>query len=615
MREEAALGRTLSTVDLWTGEGTGAFNSWNDTLELGRRKDGSFSLRLRRRGIEEPYVCTLYRSRPRTPQRLLDELQRGVADGAGEQLYRDFTSGDLLNMLAALIDFDPTLARDTLRILAGQVSEGHVGDSHRDATHDWSVEVRDECSTPMKTLLLHPLWNHLCCGDRYWDVLERCDRCGSPGKQSWFRVSFEEAMVLRHAGETGWTGPLTRPWKARPGTPPKNEDRSMTHFATTNPRPVRITSESVWEGHPDKVCDYIADSILDAYLAEDPHSRVACEVLCKCNLVVVAGEVSSLARIDYERVVREAIGQIGYTNPAESFSAESVQILLAMTRQSAEIGRAVDGADAGSPGNQGAGDQGIMFGYATDETPELMPLPIVLAHALTKGLAEDRRARVVDWLRPDAKAQVSVVYDNGRPSRVSHVLVSTQHTQHSSEADVRAYVCETLASRALGRWFDSRITFIVNPSGSFTEGGPSADCGVTGRKIIVDSYGGVGRHGGGAFSGKDPSKVDRSGAYFCRSVARALVTSGIAQRAELQVSYAIGQAAPLSLKVGTFGTGDEEAVTRFVEQFDFRPGEIIRQLDLLRPIYRSTTNYGHFGRPGLPWESAKAPEGAARQDV
>jgi S-adenosylmethionine synthetase len=380
----------------------------------------------------------------------------------------------------------------------------------------------------------------------------------------------------------------------------------MTHHAARNHQPVTITSESVSEGHPDKVCDYIADSILDAYLAQDAHSRVACEVLCKCNLVVVAGEVSSLARIDYEQVVREAIDQIGYTDPAESFSAESVQILLAMTRQSAEIGRAVDGANTGSPENQGAGDQGIMFGYATDETPELMPLPIVLAHALTKGLADDRRAGVVDWLRPDAKAQVSVVYEEGRPSRVSHVLVSTQHAPHSSGADVRAYVCETLAPRALGRWFDSNITFIVNPSGSFIKGGPSADCGVTGRKIIVDSYGGVGRHGGGAFSGKDPSKVDRSGAYYCRSVARALVMSGLVRRAELQVSYAIGQAAPLSVKVDTFVTGDETAATRFVKQFDFRPGEIIRQLDLLRPIYRLTTNYGHFGRPGLPWENASA---------
>jgi S-adenosylmethionine synthetase len=389
----------------------------------------------------------------------------------------------------------------------------------------------------------------------------------------------------------------------------------MTRHAPTNDRTVTITSESVSEGHPDKVCDYIADSILDAYLAKDAHSRVACEVLCKCNLVVVAGEITSRARIDYEHVVREAIGQIGYTDPAESFTAESVQILLAMTRQSVEIGRAVDGANASSLENQGAGDQGIMFGYATDETPELMPLPIVLAHALTKGLADDRRAGVVDWLRPDAKAQVSVVYEEGRPSRVSHVLVSTQHAPHSSEADVRAHVCETLAPRVLGGWFDTSITFIVNPSGSFTEGGPSVDCGVTGRKIIVDSYGGVRRHGGGAFSGKDPSKVDRSGAYYCRSVARALVTSGIAQRTELQVSYAIGQAEPLSVKVDTFGTGDEAAAMRFVKQFDFRPGEIIRQLNLLRPIYRLTTNYGHFGRPGLPWENTSSTEGIGRKHV
>jgi S-adenosylmethionine synthetase len=253
-----------------------------------------------------------------------------------------------------------------------------------------------------------------------------------------------------------------------------------------NPQAVTITSESVSEGHPDKVCDYIADSVVDAHLTEDPHSRVACEVLCKRNLVVVAGEITSRARVDYERVVREAIGQVGYTDPAEPFCADSVQILLALTRQSVEIGRAVDGGNAGTQG-QGAGDQGIMFGYATDETPELMPLPLVLAHALTKGLADDRRAGIADWLRPDAKAQVSVVYEEGRPRRVSQVLVSTQHARHASEASVRAYVCDTLAPRALGRWFDSSITFIVNPSGSFVEGGPSADCGVTGRKIIVDS--------------------------------------------------------------------------------------------------------------------------------
>jgi S-adenosylmethionine synthetase len=360
-----------------------------------------------------------------------------------------------------------------------------------------------------------------------------------------------------------------------------------------------ITSESVSEGHPDKVADFIADSVVDAYLAKDASSRVACEVLCKHNLVVVAGEVTSRGQIDYERVVREAIAQVGYTDPNEPFSADTVQILLSLTKQSAEIGQAVDAAEG-----QGAGDQGIMFGYATDETPELMPLPIVLAHALTKGLAEDRRNRVVDWLRPDSKAQVSVVYQDGRPSHVSHVVVSTQHTRHASQEDVRAYVQGTLAPRVLGRWFDSSSTFIVNPSGSFLEGGPSADCGVTGRKIIVDSYGGVGRHGGGAFSGKDPSKVDRSAAYFCRYVAREVIGSGLAKRAEVQVSYAIGLAAPISVRVDTFGTGDTAEVTRFVDQFDFRPCQIIRDLDLMRPIYCRTTNYGHFGRLGLPWEAS-----------
>jgi len=363
------------------------------------------------------------------------------------------------------------------------------------------------------------------------------------------------------------------------------------------------TSESVSEGHPDKVCDYIADSVVDAHLAGDTGSRVACEVLCKGNLVVVAGEITSGAEVDYERLVRGAIREIGYTDEAEPFCAASLQILLALTRQSSEIGVAVD-RDRLDVSTPGAGDQGIMFGYATDETQELMPLPIVLAHALTRGLADDRRAGGVDWLRPDAKAQVSVVYEDGRPHHVSHVVVSTQHRNGATAGDVHDYVTGTLGPRVLGRWFDPGITFLVNPSGSFVQGGPSADCGVTGRKIIVDSYGGVGHHGGGAFSGKDPSKVDRSGAYFCRYVARALVESALARRAELQVSYAIGHAAPVSVRVETFGTGDDAAAARFVEQFDFRPGQIIRALDLLRPIYRLTTNYGHFGRPGLPWERA-----------
>lgn len=383
----------------------------------------------------------------------------------------------------------------------------------------------------------------------------------------------------------------------------------MDSLAQTNVRPATATSESVSEGHPDKVCDFIADSIVDAYLAQDAASRVACEVLCKRNLVVVAGEITSRAQIDYERVVRQAIAEIGYTEESEPFCADTVQILLALTKQSGEIGRAVDGQHAGTS-QQGAGDQGIMFGYATDETPELMPLPVVLAHALTKGLADDRKARRVGWLRPDSKAQVSVVYQDGEPGHVSHVVVSTQHARGVSADDVKAYVREELAPRALGGWFDSSTRFIVNPSGSFVEGGPSADCGVTGRKIIADSYGGVGRHGGGAFSGKDPSKVDRSAAYFCRYVARALVASGIARKAELLVSYAIGQSTPLSSKVDTFGTGDEAAAAELVEHFDFRPGHIALELDLLRPIYRSTTNYGHFGRAGLPWESSGGTDSA-----
>jgi S-adenosylmethionine synthetase len=362
-----------------------------------------------------------------------------------------------------------------------------------------------------------------------------------------------------------------------------------------------VTSESVSEGQPDKVCEYFADAIVDAHMAGDRSSRVACEVLCKRDLVVISGEISSRAEVDYERVVRSAIRDIGYTDPDEPFCADTVQVLLAMTKQSPEIGAAVD-RDPADADAQGADDQGIMFGYATDETPQRMPLPIVLAHALTRGLADARRTGEVEWLRPDAKAQVSVVYENDKPHHVSHVVVSTQHKPTATTADVRAYVMETLGPRVLGPWFEPRLTFLVNPSGSFVEGGPSADCGVTGRKIIVDSYGGIGRHGGGAFSGKDPSKVDRSGAYFCRFVARSLVESGLARRAELHVSYAIGKPEPLSLKVDTFGTGDHAEATAFVERFNFRPGRIASALDLLRPIYRQTTNYGHFGRPGLPWE-------------
>ena len=363
-----------------------------------------------------------------------------------------------------------------------------------------------------------------------------------------------------------------------------------------------FTSESVSEGHPDKVCDYIADSILDAYLSEDPHARVACEVLCKSNLVVIAGEITSDAQVDREAVARRAIEEVGYTDPRERFNAAGVRIEQNVTRQSPDIKRGVDASTAADH-EQGAGDQGIMFGYATDETPELLPLPIVLAHSLTRGLADDRRTGRYPWLRPDAKSQVSVRYRSGRPEAVDRVLVSTQHAPDVDQSAIRDYVVNDLSPRALNGWHTAGVRFDVNPTGSFVIGGPTADAGVTGRKIIVDTYGGAGHHGGGAFSGKDPSKVDRSGAYFCRHVARRIVQSGLAKRAEIQIAYAIGLSHPVSIRVETFDTGDARAAERFVErEFDFRPAAIIERLALLRPIYRQTTNYGHFGKPGLPWE-------------
>ncbi|HVR71966.1 MAG TPA: methionine adenosyltransferase [Vicinamibacteria bacterium] len=362
-----------------------------------------------------------------------------------------------------------------------------------------------------------------------------------------------------------------------------------------------LTSESVSEGHPDKVCDAIADAVLDAYLALDRRSRVACEVLCKSGVVVLAGEISSVASLDHLQIVRDTVREIGYTDDDTPFSADSLQVLQHVTGQSWEIGRSVD-PTTNLVGEQGAGDQGIVFGYATVETPERMPLPLLLAHALARGLADDRRSGACPWLRPDAKTQVSVEYEGFRPRRVTDVLVSTQHARDVELEPIRHYVTSVLAPRVLGEWHDPGIRFTVNPSGSFVKGGPAADAGVTGRKIIVDTYGGAARHGGGAFSGKDPSKVDRSGAYFCRYVARQLVNEGLAERVELQVAYAIGVAEPVAILVETFGTGDQIAAAEFVRRFDFRPAAIIERLDLLRPIYRQTTNYGHFGRPGLPWE-------------
>jgi S-adenosylmethionine synthetase len=373
-----------------------------------------------------------------------------------------------------------------------------------------------------------------------------------------------------------------------------------------------FTSESVSEGHPDKVCDYISDSILDACLAQDTKSRVACETLVKSDTVVLAGEITTNATLDYDKIVRQAVKEIGYTDPTEPFCDTTLKLISLITRQSNEISQGVTEATSQS-GDQGAGDQGIMFGYATDESPEMMPLPILLAHKLTKGMADDRKAGKVSFLRPDSKSQVSLTYDGNDPKEVTAVVISTQHSPDADQKRITAYVREDLGPRTLGKWWNDKLTLYVNPTGSFIHGGPSADAGVTGRKIIVDSYGGWGRHGGGAFSGKDPSKVDRSSAYFCRYVAKQVVAAGIAKKAEIQVGYAIGMAKPVSVKVDTFHTGDERAAAEFVmNAFDFRPRAIIDKLDLLRPIYRESTNYGHFGRLGLPWEAVEKPAAVAK---
>ena len=358
-----------------------------------------------------------------------------------------------------------------------------------------------------------------------------------------------------------------------------------------------FTSESVCEGHPDKVCDYIADSILDAHMERQPDSHVACEVLVKDCHVILAGEVKCRSTLDVEAITRQAIREIGYTDPANPFHVSGVRIQNLLGVQSEQIDRGVSGQT-----EQGAGDQGLMFGYATDETPELMPLPILLAHRVARGLAEDRKSGRIGWLRPDGKTQVSVLYEGGRPVRVTTVVVSTHHAPGTSQTAIRDYVRDELLPRQLGNWFHPGIHLLVNPTGEFSVGGPVADCGLTGRKNIVDSYGGAARHGGGSFSGKDPSKVDRSAAYFARYVARQIINAGLARKAELQVAYAIGRAEPVSLYVNTLETGDDEAAGRYVEKFDFRPAVMIRHLDLLRPIYRRTTNFGHFGKPDLPWE-------------
>jgi S-adenosylmethionine synthetase len=373
-----------------------------------------------------------------------------------------------------------------------------------------------------------------------------------------------------------------------------------------------FTSESVSEGHPDKVCDYISDSVLDACLSQDATSRVACETLVKSDTVVLAGEITTNATLDYDKIVRQAVKEIGYTDTSEPFCDTTLKLISLITKQSNEISQGVTETTSQS-GDQGAGDQGIMFGYATDESAEMMPLPILLAHKLTKGMAEDRKSGKVAFLRPDSKSQVSLLYDGNDPKEVTAVVVSTQHTPDADQKKITEYVREDLGPRVLGEWWNKKLSLYVNPTGSFVHGGPSADAGVTGRKIIVDSYGGWGRHGGGAFSGKDPSKVDRSSAYFCRYVAKQVIAAGLAKRAEIQVGYAIGMAKPVSVKVDTFGTGDWRAAEELVmsNSFDFRPRAIIQKLDLLRPIFRESTNYGHFGRLGLPWEAVEKPAAVA----
>jgi len=357
-----------------------------------------------------------------------------------------------------------------------------------------------------------------------------------------------------------------------------------------------FTSESVSEGHPDKVCDQISDAILDACLAEDPHSHVAVETGVKNDAVVLFGELTTGATVDPEAIVRDTVREIGYTDPEDPFNADGLSVTDHLTEQGQEIGAAVADGET-----LGAGDQGLMFGYATNETPELMPLPILLAHRLVKGLTHDRR-NGESWIRPDAKSLVTVKYENHRPVGVQTVLISTQHAKGQSQEFITEYVRDRLVPDVLGTWATPELDVIVNPSDSFVEGGPSVDAGLTGRKIIVDTYGGRGRHGGGAFSGKDPTKVDRSAAYFARFVARSIVEAGLAERVEIQVSYGIGLEDDLSLHVNTLGTGDNRAAFEFARQFDFRPGKIIERLDLRRPIYQQTAAYGHFGKPGLSWE-------------
>ncbi|MBK6848053.1 MAG: methionine adenosyltransferase [Proteobacteria bacterium] len=369
-----------------------------------------------------------------------------------------------------------------------------------------------------------------------------------------------------------------------------------------------FTSESVTEGHPDKICDQISDAVLDAVLAQDPRGRVACETLVKTGLILLAGELTTTARVDFPSLARQAVREIGYTSSAMGFDAETCSVLTAIEAQSPDIARGVDGQGVYTQQDQGAGDQGMMFGFACDQTAELMPLPIVLAHRLTRRLSEVRKSRKLGWLRPDGKSQVSVRYEDGQPRCVDAVVVSTQHSEDVAYEQLREAVMDEVVDPVVPRALITKDTkFFINPTGRFVVGGPQGDSGLTGRKIIVDTYGGWGRHGGGAFSGKDPSKVDRSAAYYARYIAKNIVATGMARAVEVQLAYAIGVAEPVSILVDTFGTGrvDEDRLAIAVRRvFDCRPRAIVEHLDLLRPIYRQTAAYGHFGRsePEFTWE-------------
>jgi len=380
-----------------------------------------------------------------------------------------------------------------------------------------------------------------------------------------------------------------------------------------------FTSESVSEGHPDKMCDQISDGILDALLREDPESRVACETLIKTGMVVVAGEITTKAQINYADVTREVVREIGYISSTLGFDADTCAILTAIGLQSPDISQGVTEGQ-GLYTEQGAGDQGMMFGFACDETKEYMPFPIYTAHRLVEELTRARKSGQLPFLRPDGKSQVTVHYRDGRPMRADTVLISAQHHPDASYSTIKEAVVEEVIKKVVPPEFlDSKTVFLVNPTGRFVHGGPFADCGLTGRKIIVDTYGGYGRHGGGAFSGKDPSKVDRSAAYMARCIAKNLVAAGLAKRCEVQVAYAIGMAQPVSVLVDTFGTGvlpDEKLGKVVREHFDLRPAEIIRKLSLKRPIYRPTASYGHFGRPPegefFTWERTDQAEALRR---